>query len=95
MSPEDAPPLGMRPSEPTPGKQSLQDPRGEQAAPKDGATCPDCGLPFGEHPDYHLHDGQGGKPGWAEVDLGDDDLDADPLPGQRLDDELGGDPAEA
>jgi hypothetical protein len=105
MSPEasEAPPLGQRPTEPTPGKASLEDPRGaaaDESSKADGngggaGTCPDCGLPFGEHPEYHLHDGSGGKPGWAEVDLGDADMDADDLPGQRIDGELGGDPAEA
>jgi hypothetical protein len=91
-----APPLGQRPSEPRPGKESLEDPRGE-AKSGDGKaeTCPDCGLPFGEHPEYHMHDGGGGSARWAEVDLGDEDMDADDLPGQRLDSEVGGDPAEA
>lgn len=90
----DAPPLGQRPTEPRPGKDSLADPQGERAAGKDSADrCPDCGLPFGEHPDFHLHDGSAGQPGWAEVDLGDEDMDAEALPGQRLDEELGGDPA--
>lgn len=96
-----APPLGQRPTEPRPGKASLEDPRGEGLAPTiagdghgKGETCPDCGLPFGEHPEYHMHDGGQGNARWAEVDLGDQDMDADDLPGQRLDQELGGDPAE-
>jgi hypothetical protein len=102
----DAPPLGQRPSEPVPGKDSLENPRGAEAdtptRSSDGGadgggkgTCPDCGLPFGEHPEYHLHDGSAGKPGWAEVDLGDDDLEADPLPGQALGGDVAGDPAES
>ena len=95
-----APPLGQRPTEPTPGKASLEDPRGEakeaqQADAKQPESCPDCGLPFGQHPEFHMHDGGGGNARWAEVDLGDADMDADDLPGQRLDQELGGDPAEA
>ena len=102
----DAPPLGQRPTEPRPGKESLHDPRGEakaeagnaRGANLDGAaggpeTCPDCGLPFGEHPDYHLHDGGQGAARWAEADLG-NSRGADDLPGRRLDQELGGDPAE-
>lgn len=91
-----APPLGMRPSEPRPGKDSLQDPQGRarEGADGKGETCPDCGLPFGEHPEYHMHDGGGGSAKWAEVDLGDADMDADPLPGKALGSELGGDPAE-
>jgi hypothetical protein len=104
MSPDfEAPPLGQRPSEPKPGKESLADPRGEASRQdpassqddKGRGTCEDCGLPFGEHPEFHMHDGGGGKPGWAEVDLGDAGMDADDLPGQRLGGEVGGDPAEA
>ena len=115
MSPDGVPPLGQRPTEPTPGRESLFDPKGEQkAGQQSGAdgkapdTCPDCGLPFGEHPDFHMHDGGGGSPGWAEVDLGDPaaaddgavdlgeaDMEADDLPGQEIEQrELGGDPAE-
>jgi hypothetical protein len=52
-----APPLGYRPNEPAPGKDSLEHPEGHEAA--QGPTCPDCGLPFGEHPDFHLHGGRG------------------------------------
>lgn len=96
---EDAPPLGQRPAEPRPGKESLENPRGAEGQGDGGegngkGTCPDCGLPFGEHPDYHLHGGSQGRPGGL-VDLGDADMDADPLPGQALDSEVGGDPAEA
>lgn len=55
-----APPLGYRPNEPTPGKDSLEHPQGRDPAQQ--PTCPDCGLPFGEHPEFHLHDaGEGGK----------------------------------
>ena len=74
-----APPLGQRPNEPAPGKDSLANPQGRDG---DGAgpTCPDCGLPFGEHPDFHAH----GPDGAARMDL----------PGRELDeDQLGGDPA--
>ena len=97
---DDAPPLGQRPSEPRPGKESLEHPRGADGDGGNGdgngkGTCPDCGLPFGEHPEYHLHDGSQGNPGWADVDLGDADMEADPLPGQALDSEVGGDPAES
>jgi hypothetical protein len=35
----------------------LEHPEGHEAA--QGPTCPDCGLPFGEHPDFHLHGGRG------------------------------------
>jgi hypothetical protein len=70
-----APPLGLRPSEPMPGKQSLADPQGKAAAAvesrsgdggkddggsggnggdgkDDGGVCPDCGLPYRDHPDF-------------------------------------------
>ena len=94
-----APPLGTRPTEPLPGKESLKDPRGTSAAATDEpGICPDCGLPFGEHPDTHLHDGSGGHPGWADVDLDAEEEQAEEehLPGEELDpSELGGDPAAA
>lgn len=85
-----APPLGQRPNEPVPGKDSLAHPQGRQedGGPAGGSgdgrgTCPDCGLPFGEHPEFHAHG--------ANRPAG--DLDA---PGRLLDEaELGGDPAEA
>lgn len=79
----EAPPLGQRPNEPTPGKDSLANPMGRADGDGDGGkgTCPDCGLPFGEHPEYHAH-------GVDDARMA--------LPGQRLDEsELGGDPAEA
>jgi hypothetical protein len=83
MTGSQAPPLGNRPNEPAPGKDSLENPQGH-AADGDGGrgpTCPDCGLPFGEHPDYHMH----GDDGPARMDL----------PGRGLEgSELGGDPAE-
>lgn len=102
-----APPLGQRPTEPKPGKESLADPRGvakeshDDAQQADGGgksqpeSCPDCGLPFGQHPEFHMHGGGGGNVRWTRVDLGDADRDADALPGRRLDQEIGGDPAEA
>lgn len=81
-----APPLGQRPSEPMPGKQSLADPFGRAQGDGDGGdkgTCPDCGLPFGEHPEF----------GHARRDSDDSGMD---LPGKRLEPtELGGDPAES
>jgi len=67
---DQAPPLGQRPSEPIPGSPSLEDPRGQKAA--DGGArdiCSDCGLPFGEHPDTHLHSGGEDSRRWADVDL--------------------------
>jgi hypothetical protein len=79
-----APPLGNRPNEPAPGKESLADPQGRSADGDGGKgpTCPDCGLPFGEHPDYHMH----GDDGPARMDL----------PGRELQEsDLGGDPAES
>ncbi|HUR26314.1 MAG TPA: hypothetical protein VM327_09915 [Candidatus Thermoplasmatota archaeon] len=80
MSP--APPLGQRPNEPVPGKDSLENPQGHEArATGDpaGPTCPDCGLAFGEHPEFHTH----GEDGAARMDL----------PGRELEnDQLGGDP---
>ncbi|MHB1260814.1 MAG: hypothetical protein ACYC2H_03775 [Thermoplasmatota archaeon] len=81
-----APPLGQRPNEPTPGKDSLANPQGRA---EDGrGTCPDCGLPFGEHPEYHAH-GSDGEAGNSFDTPGD-------VPGGRLDErEQGGDPAEA
>lgn len=83
MSPEPgaAPPLGQRPNEPAPGKESLADPQGRDTDGDKGPTCPDCGLPFGEHPDYHMHGADGA--------IGKD------LPGRGLEAAaLGGDPAE-
>jgi hypothetical protein len=78
----EAPPLGHRPNEPEPGKDSLRHPQGHADGDGGGkGVCPDCGLPFGEHPDYHMH----GADGAAPMDL----------PGSGLDPaELGGDPAE-
>ena len=78
-----APPLGQRPNEPAPGKDSLANPQGrEDGGAGSGPTCPDCGLAFGEHPEYHAH----GPDGAARMEL----------PGRELDaDQLGGDPAEA
>ncbi|MEA3135822.1 MAG: hypothetical protein QOJ26_902 [Thermoplasmata archaeon] len=78
-----APPLGQRPNEPVPGKDSLANPQGYSEDGK--GTCPDCGLPFGEHPEFHSHGGPRGG----------DSLDGAALPGKELDPELGGDPAEA
>lgn len=81
--PGTAPPLGQRPNEPVPGKDSLANPQGRQEEGGDRGTCPDCGLPFGEHPEYHARAG-GHAAGDPES------------PGRRLDEpELGGDPAEA
>lgn len=84
MSEAAAPPLGQRPNEPAPGKDSLANPQGRDSDGRDGGagpTCPDCGLPFGEHPDFHAH----GDDGAARMDLPGRELDEDPL---------GGDPAE-
>ncbi len=73
-----APPLGKRPNEPVPGKDSLANPQGHDGDGK--GACPDCGLPFGEHPEFHSH--------------GDDGASRMGLPGRELDEpELGGDPA--
>ena len=50
---ESPPPLGVGPSEPRPGKESLRDPQGREAAAADGdGVCPDCGLPYRDHPDF-------------------------------------------
>lgn len=82
-----APPLGQRPNEPAPGKDSLANPQGRQEDGGERGTCPDCGLPFGEHPEYHA--GSPGSPGQ------DGRTPEGELPGQRLDEpDLGGDPAE-
>jgi hypothetical protein len=80
-----APPLGQRPNEPAPGKESLQNPQGHDGDRHGGSgkgTCPDCGLPFGEHPEYHAH--------------GEGDAGRMALPGRELEPTgLGGDPAES
>jgi hypothetical protein len=66
-----APPLGLRPSEPRPGKQSLADPQGKAAAAvesgdggkdgkDEGGVCPDCGLPYRDHPDFSAGHGEPG-----------------------------------
>jgi hypothetical protein len=76
-----APPLGQRPNEPAPGKDSLAHPQGPNAADgtsSDGkGTCPDCGLPYGEHPEYHAH-GREDTPALPGVGLGHRELGGDP-----------------
>lgn len=77
-----APPLGQRPNEPAPGKDSLHDPFGRKMEDDGKGSCPDCGLPFSDHPtDFSGH----ATPVHASMNL----------PGAELQPrELGGDPAE-
>lgn len=103
-----APPLGTRPAEPLPGKASLADPQGRQAAGADGdgdgGVCPDCGLPYKDHPDFaggrdpaHGHGHGQGHHAFDPRDVpGSPAADERHLPGEELDQRnLGGDPAEA
>lgn len=106
----DAPPLGNRPTEPLPGKQSLVDPQGKALAAAesndggdggkdDGGVCPDCGLPYRDHPDFSAgHGGGHGHHHPAPFDSrdapGSPSADERRLPGEELDPTgLGGDPA--
>jgi hypothetical protein len=109
-----APPLGHRPNEPMPGRESLADPQGRAAAAADAdgagrgdggrdgdrgagregggdgdsGVCPDCGLPYSDHPDYAADGQHGHRHGPPQESEGS-------LPGERLDpSNLGGDPAE-
>jgi hypothetical protein len=95
----------------TPAKDGEGRDRGDGGKNGDGkgGFCPDCGLPFGEHPDFagrhdparghghgaHGGHGHGGDSSRPLEPHGSDARDH-PLPGQELDPRsLGGDPAEA
>jgi hypothetical protein len=103
-----APPLGQRPAEPLPGKASLADPQGKKAAEAVGAatgdgggpgggTCPDCGLPYRDHPDFSAAHGHRRHADFDPADApGSPSAHEEDLPGEELDQRsLGGDPAGA